>query len=291
MFKLGTPLLGSTTSLSRVCARIWLICLCVLLVSANYPSANANPLDTPDCSSQTTQPQANSNIHGAALNTPIRLLSWNIQKSQTDGWDQDLKKIGNDRDILLIQEASVQAKTQGALPRAMHEAFAAGYSTQSQETGVLTLSAVAPSLKCSLTSWEPWLGTPKATSITTFPIANSTLTLMVINLHAVNFTLGIEDFIHQIEAISPALTQHNGPALLAGDFNTWSEARKTHLEEFVADHQLQAVIFTPDRRSTFWDMPLDHIYLRGLRALEAQTIAVETSDHNPLLVTLEIEPQ
>ncbi|MFT5767474.1 MAG: endonuclease/exonuclease/phosphatase (EEP) superfamily protein YafD, partial [Halioglobus sp.] len=288
MLKQGTPLLGSTTSLPRVCTRVGFICLCVMLVSASYPGANANHLETPDCGSQTAQAQVTSNLPSAALNTPIRLLSWNIQKSQTDGWDQDLKKIGNDRDILLIQEASVQAKTQGALSRAMHAAFAAGYTTQSQETGVLTLSAVAPSLQCSLTSWEPWLGTPKATSITKFPIANSALTLMVINLHAVNFTVGLEGFTHQIEAISPALTQHTGPALLAGDFNTWSEARKAHLEKFVADHQLRAVTFTPDKRSTFWDMPLDHIYLRGLRALEAQTVAVDTSDHNPLLVTLEI---
>ena len=290
MLKLGTQQLAYSTSLLRFRESIAKTCLCALVLLASYANADANHLDSPECGSQTAAPLISGNIHAAALDLPIRLLSWNIQKSHIQGWDRDLKKMGDDRDLLLIQEASVQAKTQSALPQPMHQAFATGYTTESEVTGVLTLSAVAPSLQCSLTSWEPWLGTPKATSITKFPIADSADTLMVINVHAVNFTVGLEDFINQIDALSPMLTKHNGPALLAGDFNTWSEARQTHLEEFMARHQLQAVTFTPDHRSTFWDMPLDHIYLRGLRALEAQTIAVETSDHNPLLVTLEIEP-
>ena len=51
---------------------------------------------------------------------------------------------------------------------------------------------------------------------------------------------------------------------------------------------LSAVDFTPDHRTTFWNLPLDHVFLRGLRAVEASTVSVDTSDHNPMLVTLEI---
>jgi len=264
-------------------------CLCILAVLANYPRANAGHLDTHDCSSVAELPSAVSEVSSKALEAPIKLLSWNIQKSHTEGWEQDLQKIGDDRDLVLIQEASIQADTQGVLLKPMHVAFAAGYATESEETGVLTLSAVPPSVECSMTSWEPWLGTPKATSVTKFAINDSVDTLMVINLHAINFTVGLEEFTAQIDALSPLLTSHQGPALLAGDFNTWNDARQAHIEDFVTEHELQPVSFTPDDRSTFWDMPLDHIYLRGLRALEAQTIAVDTSDHNPLLVTLEFE--
>lgn len=281
--------LASAKSLTRLLARIAIPCLCILVVTTSYPGANANHLETPDCVSLATLSPATNDAPGIALDTPIKLLSWNIQKSHTEGWNQDLRKIGDDRDLVLIQEASVQANTQSVLLQPMHEAFAAGYATESEATGVLTLSTVPPSIECSLTSWEPWLGTPKATSVTKFAIKDSLHTLMVINLHAVNFTVGLEDFTQQIDALSPLLTSHQGPALIAGDFNTWSEARQSHLEEFVAVHLLQPVTFTPDDRSTFWDMPLDHIYLRGLRALDAKTIAVDTSDHNPLLVTLELE--
>ncbi|MEH6569228.1 MAG: endonuclease/exonuclease/phosphatase family protein [Halioglobus sp.] len=233
--------------------------------------------------------EANRKTEG--LSGPIRLLSWNIQKSQTSGWDTDLKKFGEDRDLLLIQEASIQAGISSALPQDLYQAFAAGYITDSQATGVATLSSVAPMLQCNLTAWEPWLGTPKATNITEYPLALSPLRLLVINLHAVNFTVGMEDFITQVEALTPLFNNHKGPLLIAGDFNTWSEARHTHLDNFMLSHQLVAVDFTPDHRTTFWNLPLDHMYLRGLRALESEVIPVETSDHNPLLVTVELTVQ
>jgi endonuclease/exonuclease/phosphatase (EEP) superfamily protein YafD len=222
------------------------------------------------------------------LSAPIRLLSWNIQKSQTLGWDTDLRRLGEDRDLLLIQEASIQAGISSALPQDLYQAFAAGYITDSQATGVATLSSVAPMLQCNLTAWEPWLGTPKATNITEYPLANSPLRLLVINLHAVNFTVGLEDFATQVEALTPLFTHHKGPLLIAGDFNTWSKARHDYLHNFMLSHELVAVDFTPDRRSTFWNLPLDHMYLRGLRALKSEVISVATSDHNPLLVTVEL---
>jgi len=251
--------------------------------------ANANHLTAPNCNVQTLLTGTEDAVDENPLEGPIKLLSWNIQKAQTEGWDADLKAIAIDRDLVLIQEASNHAKAQHLLPQPMHEAFAAGYSTESEVTGVLTLSVVSPSAQCDLTSWEPWLGTPKATSVTTYPVAGSDQTLLVINLHAVNFTVGLEDFMTQIDALAPILAEHKGPTLLAGDLNTWSEARQNYVEGFMEAHKLRAVTFAPDHRSTFWDMPLDHIYLRGLRALEAQAIAVSTSDHNPLLVTLEFE--
>ena len=242
------------------------------------------PNEALSCSSALGQPTA---IETPGLANPIRLLSWNIQKSQSPGWDDDLRKIGHDRHLLLIQEASTRALIANSLPQALYQAFAAGYTTSSQTTGVLTLSSVEPSLQCNLTSWEPWLGTPKATNITEYLLADSEHRLLVINLHSVNFTVGTEDFAAQIEALAPLFATHRGPLLVAGDFNTWSESRLSHLQNFMGSHQLSAVDFNPDNRTTFWNTPLDHVYLRGLRALEARAVLVDTSDHNPLLLTVE----
>jgi endonuclease/exonuclease/phosphatase (EEP) superfamily protein YafD len=222
------------------------------------------------------------------LTNPIRLLSWNIQKSQTERWDAQLRDIGGDRHLLLFQEASTRAPIARALPQPLYQAFAAGYTTDSQTTGVLTLSAVEPSLQCNLTAMEPWLGTPKATSITEYPLADAEHRLLVINLHALNFSVGIEEYVAQIEALAPLLGKHQGPLIVAGDFNTWRAARLSHIENFMSAHRLYAVDFTPDQRTTFWNLPLDHVFIRGLRALDASTISVDTSDHNPMLVTLEI---
>ena len=87
----------------------------------------------------------------------------------------------------------------------------------------MTLSARSPSVHCNLTSWEPWLGTPKATSITEYPLQDREDRLLTINLHAVNFALGLEDFQAQLHALTDVLASHQGPVILAGDLNTWSE--------------------------------------------------------------------
>lgn len=224
----------------------------------------------------------------AGLDRELQVLIWNIQKAGNSGWDSDLGTIGANSDLLLIQEASVQAMIADALPQPLYQAFAAGYINNQNETGVLTLSAVEPSLHCNLTAWEPWLGTPKATNITEYPIEGIDRRLLVINLHAVNFSVGLEDFELQVKALEPLLSRHIGPVIAAGDFNTWSDNRTQSLHDFMTKHQLASVPFQPDDRTRFWNSPLDHVYLRGLNLVQASTIKVESSDHNPLLITVEI---
>ncbi|MEH6591341.1 MAG: endonuclease/exonuclease/phosphatase family protein [Halioglobus sp.] len=264
--------------------RRWPVLLGTALTLLFVQSANALPTDH-QCSDA-----LGSSIDAPAqvLDTPIRMLSWNIQKSGSVGWDLDLRDFASDRNLLLIQEASAQTSINDALPQTLFEAFAAGYSTARKTTGVLTLSSASPSLQCNFTAWEPWLRTPKATIITEFQLADTDERLLVINLHAVNFTVGLEDFISQLETLTPLIARHQGPLLLAGDFNTWSDGRQGFIDSFMARHQLAAVTFQPDGRTRFRDKPLDHIYLRGLKTLNAETKVVQTSDHNPLLLTLEL---
>ena len=222
------------------------------------------------------------------LNQKLNVLVWNIEKSGNPGWDADLNSLGGRSDLLLIQEASVQAGIATALPQPLYQAFAAGYTTEKHATGVLTLSSVEPSLQCNFTAWEPWLGTPKATNITEYPINGLEQRLLVINLHAVNFSMGLEEFDAQVAALAPLLSQHLGPLIVAGDFNTWSDDRTKSLETFMHSHQLSPVSFSPDERTRFWNMPLDHVYLRGLNLLASSTVEVESSDHNPLMITVEV---
>lgn len=227
--------------------------------------------------------------HGKAtvgLAAPIEMLIWNIEKTQNTGWRSDLRKWGKNRQLLLIQEASKQAGIGTELPQTLHSAFADGYHTGETQTGVLSLSSVSPDLHCTLTAWEPWLRTPKATNITLYPIAGRPDSLLVINIHAVNFTVGLEGFEDQIQAIAPLLRGHQGPVIVAGDFNTWSTVRFSFVDSFMRKHLLESVSFKPDLRTEFWDSPLDHVYGRGVDIASARSVEVTTSDHNPLLVTL-----
>ncbi len=219
---------------------------------------------------------------GQELDDYLDVLSWNIQKASNTGWATDLAQLANGVNLAFIQEAAVEAQIPGAIPTPLYQAFAAGYTTDRQRTGVMTLSSSSPSLHCNLTHWEPWLGTPKATSVTEFPLAGREERLLAINLHAVNFAIGLAGYEHQLRSLAELLASHQGPAILAGDFNTWSAARQDLVDNILGELGMQAVEFQPDLRTTAFGRALDHIYVRGLQASFSEVIPVSSSDHNPL---------
>ncbi len=221
-----------------------------------------------------------------ALAAELDVLSWNIQKASNDGWADDLASLGSAVDLAFFQEASAGASIDRLLPRPLHQVFARGYTTGELETGVMTLSAGAPGLRCHFTAMEPWLGTPKATSVTSYRLQGRTERLLTVNLHAVNFAFGLEEFRRQFSSLRQLLADHTGPIILAGDLNTWSQRRQALVDDFMGEFGLQAVSFEPDLRTRVFGRALDHIYVRGLRALSAEVIPVGTSDHNPLRVKL-----
>ena len=261
-------------SLARLVVPALAIALWLLLAAA--PARTQPVVD--QCTSAVTE--------GEELSAQLDILSWNIQKSSNTGWDQDLAELSGGVHLAFIQEASIQARIPEVLLDTLHQAFARGYTTPEYETGVMTLSSSSPSLSCQFTSWEPWLGTPKATSVTEFPLAGRPERLLAINLHAVNFAWGLEEFRQQFRALRDLLGRHEGPVILAGDLNTWSQERQALVDEFTTEYGLAPVAFDPDLRSTVFGRALDHIYIRGMHTLAARVVPVATSDHNPLLVRL-----
>jgi endonuclease/exonuclease/phosphatase (EEP) superfamily protein YafD len=249
----------------------------------DFSSSPALGQDAEPCSDILELPEATL---GEEFSGTLDILSWNIQKAGDTDWAQDLAELSSEVNLTFIQEASVQSEIPAAINNSLHEAFAVGYTTSRQQTGVMTLSTSTPSRHCKFTSWEPWLGTPKATSVTEYPLAGRDDRLLAINLHAVNFALGVEDLEQQLRALTGVLEQHQGPIILAGDLNTWSGQRQSLVDEFTRDFGLDAISFTPDLRTTVFGRALDHIYVRGLQAEESRVIPVSSSDHNPLWVRL-----
>jgi endonuclease/exonuclease/phosphatase (EEP) superfamily protein YafD len=238
------------------------------------------------CSMTLGQLQA---LHAQPLETDLEILSWNIQKADNAGWAKDLAEFGHGVDLAFLQEASLQADIESVLPQASYSSFARGYMTSTLDTGVMTLSSGLPSLRCQLSAQEPWLGTPKATSVTEYALRGREDRLLAINLHAVNFTFGVEEFRAQFHALTDLLVKHQGPVILAGDLNTWSESRETVVREFLQHHGLAPVTFSDDQRTRAFGRALDHIYVRGMQSRYARVIPVNSSDHNPLRVGLSIE--
>lgn len=277
------------------------IALLLLLVVSQQASAIADSESVREsvlCDADAPMPLIAGSDSTVGLNPHrITLLNWNVHKANDPALGADLEQLSNQADLVLLQEAVLKNALDsdpGAdidptqLPFRF-AAFAKGYSTAALVSGVMTLSTNEASHHCAFIHVEPWLRSPKATSIAWFELQDTAQSLLVINLHAVNFTVGSEDFETQLQASADLIAAHAGPVVFAGDFNTWNEGRKAALLETSNSLGLQAVGFEDDQRIRVLGYALDHVLVRGLHVIESRALAITSSDHNPLLVTLAVE--
>ncbi len=218
----------------------------------------------------------------------IRIVNWNIQKGRDPQWMADLATFTGEADVMIFQEASLNSTAWDIVATHHYRSFAPGHRTSRSVTGVITLSAAEPLTQCNLVSIEPWLRTPKATMITEYGLTDTDQTLLVVNIHAINFTLGTADFQEQIRRALSVIDEHLGPILLSGDFNTWHRRRSKILHEMAESLGLAKLDYDEDHRKRAFGQPLDHVYVRGLQVIEATTTRVRSSDHNPISVRLRL---
>lgn len=223
---------------------------------------------------------------GFARGGTIDLLSWNIQKGSQPGWLNDLKEMAGNAHFVMLQEALLIDEMKNPRGENVFWSFSPGYQGNDHSTGLMTISPVSPDTICSLQATEPWLNTPKAASIIRFPIKNSFQSILLVNVHAVNFAFGLDEFKSQVDAVVRVLSVHDGPLILSGDFNTWKITRLELLNDVVAKLGLTVVEFTPDQRTQWFGSYLDHMFVRGFDVIKAGTPKVTSSDHNPLVVRL-----
>lgn len=227
-------------------------------------------------------------VDGELDGSNIRLVSWNVRKQTGRNWKHDYDKLASGADLVLFQEASLRTESINDMDATMHWSFAPGYRTNGEITGVLTLSRIKPLVQCSFVNLEPVFRTPKATSITQYGLSGTDETLVVVNVHAVNFTLGMGAYRDQFNQIAETLSQYSGPLILSGDFNTWRARRGELVADLAARLDLEELQFADDYRVRFLGQALDHIYVRGLAVVQTDTSSVETSDHNPMSVTFSL---
>lgn len=218
----------------------------------------------------------------------IKVLSWNINKGLRPKWRDDWQNLTKDVDIALVQEAEMKMALTENDDQFAFGAFSPGYRTKSLDTGVLTLSTHTPISQCNLQHFEPWLRTPKAILITEFPIAEHEHTLLIVNLHAINFSIGVKEFSEQFKDISLILRSHEGPLIFAGDFNAWRQKRMAVVHKLVNEFGLDTVIFDPDHRRRLNGLPFSNFFTRGLIVERSLSWSVSSSDHNPIFAEFSI---
>ena len=221
----------------------------------------------------------------------LRVLTWNLHKQDDFGWDRDLTRFLETVDIVLLQEAVLRDDLRALLDaRGLRYTMASAFIYRDVDHGVVTGARVPPAALCAERIDEPLFRIPKTALIAWYALAGRSDTLAVVNVHAVNFSLLEAPYEAQFAALVRALTAHRGPIVFAGDFNTWSDGRRAVVKRAADALGLREIVFEPDLRARFLGQQVDHVMVRGLSLVSAAAIEVTSSDHNPVAVTLRLEP-
>jgi endonuclease/exonuclease/phosphatase (EEP) superfamily protein YafD len=217
------------------------------------------------------------------------LFNWNMMKGGRQGWEDDFLDLAGGADLLTIQEAYLTKTLSRVLRQGRYQwDLTAAFLNRRRETGVLTGSRGSPVYSCAFRFPEPLTALPKTILASFYPIAGMDELLLVANVHLINYTMGTKEYRRQLRELEDLLALHQGPLILLGDFNTWSDARMAEVAGVTERMALRAVDFVGESLSPFLGRIVDHVYYRGLEAIDARAVEVSTSDHNPLLVTFRV---
>lgn len=235
---------------------------------------------------------------------PLRVVSWNVHKGLDAGLVGDLGLIARDRapHVLALQEARPDL----ALPPGYSGHHAASFrrSLRRDATeGVTTAATVETAWAHRVRSAERELFffTPKAALISTYRVRGGP-ELVLINVHGLNFDPSGRQLARQMDDLRHAVAHVDGPLVIAGDFNTWNEARLQAVHDVAIDLGLAEI--APDvpggRTGSFgkggrierWigldrRLHLDRIYARGLTPIRSAWLEeCQGSDHVALFAEL-----
>jgi endonuclease/exonuclease/phosphatase (EEP) superfamily protein YafD len=227
----------------------------------------------------------------AALPSEFTACIWNFQKSQARLWREEFRKLSQISDLFLAQENRLSPNVLKEMEKTSLCWYgASGFLSLkgNYPTGVSTGSVVVPNKVVSKQgATESFIHIPKMMLATFFPLMNGEQ-LLVINVHAVNFT-GLKSFQKNIAAIAELILNFEGPVLLGGDFNVWNTKRYETLHRMTSQIGLTETVFSPDNRSRFLGKPVDYVFTRQLNLISCETRQTAGSDHNPLIARFQIE--
>jgi len=259
---------------------------CVSVASKNqfvssFP-AISTALQSCDVAAKMSAPVENSQ----ALNPEnIAFLNWNIYKGNDEGWQHDLSAFSESHDVMTIQEATLSDDMTTLLKAhdfswTMNTAF----YLNGTAAGVMNVASTGAIHSCGFKMNEPLIQIPKSALVSYYPIAGSDEKLLVANIHGINFTLGVSDYGEQLDRLYDAVKHHEGPMIVAGDFNSWSDDRMAVVEQLVRKLKLSALEYTVNNKTHLFGNAIDHVFYRQLEPLRHEVQQVTSSDHNPISV-------
>lgn len=212
----------------------------------------------------------------------LSVSTWNIYKQNRQGWDKQLADLTQASQLVLLQEASLSPELRQYIRHAQLKAsMAKAFTLLDTSYGVMNLSHTEVKSACAFTAAEPLIRFEKSGIVAYYPLSSGE-ELLVVNLHGINFEWTLSHYSRQFEALAQVLEKHHGPIILAGDFNTWRTQRLNFVSDFAKRFNLSEISYRVDERQRVFGLPLDHLYYRGLIFQEAESLATDSSDHNPI---------
>ncbi|WP_238786925.1 endonuclease/exonuclease/phosphatase family protein [Ferrimonas lipolytica] len=229
-----------------------------------------------------------------SLSHSFTLLNWNIQKrSYEPKWQQQFAAIEQQYqpELITLQEVSLTASKQN--PSNSNAVYAPNLITHSGYSGLLTATptpAVDHFVRLT-TAAEPVSDTPKIALYSQHLLPHRQQ-LLLINIHAINFVTDAQ-YQNQLNDLHKQITSHNGPVVLSGDFNSWSDSRQRRLDNVVASLGLSEVYFADSGEiKSFFGHRLDHIYFsQHLSTVTGSAMVLDqfdASDHAPMIVSFSL---
>ena len=222
----------------------------------------------------------------------IRLGVWNLCKG-VGGllFEHDFRSLCYRSDLLLTQEALLSRRSlQTFCEKGWQSIHAASYRRRDGlRDGVMTLSRVAAAdqlqrVVCKYP--EPFFKTPKAALIKLYPIAGRKQKLLVINIHATLIRLK-SAAVEEMEHLLAHLPAHDGPVVLAGDFNTFTPGYLQVVAKVLSRLGLEYVPIPNDPRPR--TQALDQVFCRGLSVANIRVdTTIRNSDHFPIMADLSV---
>ncbi len=217
----------------------------------------------------------------------LKFFVWNVHKYTDEQAERTVAYMSKVADFVFIEESMMGGEFEKFYRslKAMTWLSALSFSTDPAVfTGVTTGThfTISNSFGVRSTAREPITVTAKMIVVTELPIEGTKETLLVANIHGINFVNNY-DYATQLMQVQEILLAHKGPIVFGGDFNMWSLDRALMLHRLATNVGLDYVPLADDHRT----LMLDQMFTRGLIVKSARVMVdLEGSDHLPLWAEL-----
>jgi len=236
------------------------------------------------CQHMPVIPQSLNNTQGINPDN-IAFLNWNLYKGNGENWQQDLSAFAKSHQVMTIQEAMLDEELTMLLED--HEfnwVMNTAFHLNGEAAGVMNAASSDAVHSCGFKTKEPIIRIPKSTLVSYYRINGTVQKLLVANIHGINFTLGTDSYREQLQMLYQAIRYHDGPMIVAGDFNSWSNSRMAEVDTLIELLSLSKLEYSVNNKTHVFGNAIDHVFYRGLEIVTHQVKQVSSSDHNPISV-------